>query len=1074
VLLLAGLLAMVASAPVSPSNNALAATPSPTAPQVRNLQLAPARVVHLQGLPASPTVTHPNLGIPYLPKDQASYAAAKQLANQGKTGRRSAVVAVPSGRAQVAGSSAPQTHQQLAGFPVMDLSRQMRLFGNDQNVAPPDTQLAAGPIYLVEADNSALTVWTKSGSLVASADLNVFFSEPIGYAFTDPRILYDAESSRWFLSGLAFTTTNDSKIYLAVSATSDPTGSWIVYVVSSATGVIGDQPMTGVNSDKVVISWNDFTGTSPATATFSGQGTSVLQKSDLVSGVGVHISAFSPDMARFRVVPAQSLAPTTTEWLSYNTGAPTIGVVAITGTPSSNNVVWTEHDPAAQATTVPPSPRQPSGVPVVQDNDDRFVSAVWQSGTLWVAGTNGCVPAGDSTTRSCMGLVAISTGGTVPTVAQDFDAAQLGVDLYYPAVTFDSSGDLFVGYSASSPTLDPSALAVDTLAASPTTFENPITLASGQTSYLLGAINRWGDYSAAAPDPSNPADVWVTAEYQASATNAGDWGTATGKLAIQPSITTLSPNFGPADGGTSVTITGSHFQSGAAVSFGSNPATNVIGVSREQITATTPAAAVGPVNVTVSQPDGTFVTAPAAYMYLASPTVSLVVPNNGPTGGGTVVTITGANFTGATAVKFGAAAAATFTASSATEIAATNPPGSGTVDVTVTTAGGTSVISAADRFTYASTSPPSAYTAVTPVRLLDTRSVGGPLGPAGSRNLTVAGATPGAPAGATAVVVNVTVTNTTAGSYLGVYPAGGTQPFASNLNWVAGATIPNLVSVQVGAGGAITIFNSVGSTDVVVDLEGYYAAPSGTAGGEVALPPARITDTRPGSGLPNAGHTLGAGGTLNVQVTGAGGVPATGVSAAILNVTVTNTTNQSFLTVWPAGATRPTASNLNWTASVTIPNRVFVPVSATGQISVFNNVGSADVIIDVAGYFTDATATGKLFTAQSPVRIADTRMTGGTLGPGGTFTLQVSGLAGVPSGASAVVLNVTVTNTTNQSFLTVYPSTGSRPLASDLNWVSGQTIPNMVVATLGTTGAVTFFNNVGSADVVVDLAGCYG
>jgi hypothetical protein len=72
-----------------------------------------------------------------------------------------------------------------------------------------------------------------------------------------------------------------------------------------------------------------------------------------------------------------------------------------------------------------------------------------------------------------------------------------------------------------------------------------------------------------------------------------------------------------------------------------------------------------------------------------------------------------------------------------------------------------------------------------------------------------------------------------------------------------------------------------------------------------------------------------------------------------------------------------------------------------------------------------------------------------------------------------VVLNVTVTNTTNQSFLTVYPSTGSRPLASDLNWATGQTIPNMVVATLGTTGAVTLFNNVGSTDVIVDIAGWY-
>jgi hypothetical protein len=365
---------------------------------------------------------------------------------------------------------------------------------------------------------------------------------------------------------------------------------------------------------------------------------------------------------------------------------------------------------------------------------------------------------------------------------------------------------------------------------------------------------------------------------------------------------------------------------------------------------------------------------------------------------------------------------------------------------------------------------------VTPVRLLDTRNGGGPLGPAASRNLTVAGVTPGAPSGASAVVLNVTVTNTTAGSYLTVFPMGSTQPLASNLNWVSGKTIPNLVTVQVGSGGAITIFNAFGSTDVVVDLEGYFAAPSGTAGGEVALTPARITDTRAASGFPNAGGTLAAGANITVQVTGAGGVPTSGVSAAILNVTVTNTTAGSFLTIWPTNASRPTASNLNWTAGVTIPNRVIVPVSSLGQVSIYNAAGSADVVVDISGYFTDSTASGKFFTSVSPQRIADTRSALGcpaTLPAVGTCTLSLTGIPGLPSTASAVILNVTVTNTTAGSFLTVYPSTASLPTASDLNWMGGQTIPNLVVATLGTTGAITFYNSAGSVDVVVDLAGWF-
>jgi hypothetical protein len=176
----------------------------------------------------------------------------------------------------------------------------------------------------------------------------------------------------------------------------------------------------------------------------------------------------------------------------------------------------------------------------------------------------------------------------------------------------------------------------------------------------------------------------------------------------------------------------------------------------------------------------------------------------------------------------------------------------------------------------------------------------------------------------------------------------------------------------------------------------------------------------------------------------------------------------------------PLASNLDWTAGTTIPNRVFVPIGSGGQVSVYNANGSTDVIIDVSGYFTDATATGKLFFPQAPIRITDTRLGSGmpnagrTLGPATSLTVQVSGVAGVPNGARAVILNVTVTNTTASGWMVVYPSTGSLPLASDLDWVGGRTIPNLVVATLGSTGAITFYNSDGSTDVVVDLAGWYG
>jgi hypothetical protein len=368
-----------------------------------------------------------------------------------------------------------------------------------------------------------------------------------------------------------------------------------------------------------------------------------------------------------------------------------------------------------------------------------------------------------------------------------------------------------------------------------------------------------------------------------------------------------------------------------------------------------------------------------------------------------------------------------------------------------------------------------AYTALAPTRLLDTRTDGGALGPGGSRNLTVTGGS--VPASASAVALNVTVTDTTAPSYLTVYPTGDARPLASNLNWVGGETVPNLVVVPVGSGGQVTFYNDAGSANVVADLEGYFApeASGTTQGSYVPLTPSRVADTRSGSGEPYAGQTLTAQSTLDVQVAGMGGVPVTGAAAALLNVTVTDTSAPSYLTAYPAGAAQPLASNLNWTAGATVPNRVVVPLGATGQVSFYNDAGTADLVVDVDGYFTSGGTTppgASLFRPITPVRVLDTRQTGQALGPAATLTQGLSGLDGIAANASAVVANVTVTDTTAASYLTVYPG-ASRPLASDLNWGPGQTVPNLTVATLSPTGAISAFNDAGRTDLVIDAFGYF-
>ena len=500
------------------------------------------RVVNLRAVSHAASTRHPHLVPPFRYFNPAAIQAQRAAAVR-SGGRRSGVTVLAGGPSGVQAVSPGQT---WAAFPTMSLSSQFSFFGNDQAVEPPDTQAAAGPGAVLAATNDSLSVWSKTGSLLAVADLNAFFFVPSTQFFTDPRVLYDTQSNRWILSGFSFDSSNNSHTYLAVSASSDPTGQWNIYIVAnnSATGVATDQPMTGVCDDKVVMSWNNFNSSD----VFTESQTIVLQKSALLAGsaLGTSNTDLLTNAAEYRLVPAQSLSPTTTCWMTVNnsdptnlggTGSstsPTLGIIAITG--PANNVTPTETDLPVTATSLPPEPRQPSGFTNDTALDDRLLSAVWQDNVLWTSGTDACTPATDTATRDCLRLWKVDTSSVNPSLALDTDVSQKGVDDYYPAVSLDSSSDLFVAYSASSPSLNPGAYAVISPATSAGSFSAPVTIAAGRASYSDGSVNnqfaRWGDYSAAAPDPSVPGAVWVAGEYAPSDAASVDWGTAVAQISL--------------------------------------------------------------------------------------------------------------------------------------------------------------------------------------------------------------------------------------------------------------------------------------------------------------------------------------------------------------------------------------------------------------------------------------------------------------------------------------------------------------------------------------------------------------
>ncbi len=331
-----------------------------------------------------------------------------------------------------------------------------------------------------------------------------------------------------------------------------------------------------------------------------------------------------------------------------------------------------------------------------------------------------------------------------------------------------------------------------------------------------------------------------------------------------------------------------------------------------------------------------------------------------------------------------------------------------------------------------------AYTAINPARVIDTRPGGrtvdgrdagtGALGTAGTRDLVIAGRAT-VPAQADAVVLNVTATRSTRPSFVVVWPAGRDRPTAANLNVDVAETVSNLVMVPLGAGGAVSLFNLAGDTDLIVDVQGWFDGADTFTG----LTPARLMDTRPGQptidGRASGAGSLPGAGTRQLDVVGRGGVPASGVGAVALNVAVAEPTGNSFLTVWPNGRTRPDASNLNMRPGQTVPNMVLVQPGTDGEVSIFNAAGSAHVVVDVLGWFP----TSGGFRGLTPVRIMDTRRTGPAPDPNdpssdpfvcASFTPRIVGNV---TNASLTEISGMARGRTDRSVLWVHEDSGAAP-----------------------------------------------
>jgi hypothetical protein len=397
---------------------------------------------------------------------------------------------------------------------------------------------------------------------------------------------------------------------------------------------------------------------------------------------------------------------------------------------------------------------------------------------------------------------------------------------------------------------------------------------------------------------------------------------------------------------------------------------------------------------------------------------------------------------------------------------------------------------------------------LTPTRVLDTRArlgirngpvrTGGGWSPSDSQvvrhdavvnhELKVTGRF-GVPAtGVSAVLLNVTAVDAPGAGFVAVRPRRPSCcddlaihddraaidpaiPATSNINVGPSEAVANLVLARVGAGGTINLFNSFGPTHIVADVAGWFDTGSADplALGYVGAAPTRVLDTRNGTGGPAKRFEIGE--TRTVAVAGVAGVPDH-ASAIVVNVTATQAQAAGYVRAFPSGIATPEASILNFNERVDRANLAVVPVGADGRIAVRVDDAATHLVVDVIGAFAPG---GDRITAIEPVRVADSRSGLGLpsrkLAKGEVVAVQLRGVGPIPADATAVVLNVTVTQSEGAGYVTVFAGGSGAPATSSVNFAGGIDVPNLVITPLGADGSIAVLNRGAPAHVLVDVMG---
>jgi hypothetical protein len=403
-------------------------------------------------------------------------------------------------------------------------------------------------------------------------------------------------------------------------------------------------------------------------------------------------------------------------------------------------------------------------------------------------------------------------------------------------------------------------------------------------------------------------------------------------------------------------------------------------------------------------------------------------------------------------------------------------PGSYMVTDTVTDSNGATATAEVEVSTLG-----SAYSAVTPTRILDTRKgTGAAKGTVGANSivkLRVEGAGPIPSSGVTAVVLNLTAVTVSGGGYVTAYPSddGTSVPSSSSINYAAGQTVANLVTVPVGSDGYVYLANKGGTINLIADVSGYYSRSAPDLYQPVS--PVRVLDTRKGTGAPKGAVSNGGTVKLLVALGDTNLAPAGDMTAVAVNITVVNASNGGYIAAYADGASRPGTSNVNFGKGQVVANNAIVPVAANGKIDLTAELGttaSVNLVVDVVGYYSASmNFATTAFVPIVPSRVFDSRKDGeGQIVNGIEYDLDLGWWA---QPTAAIEMNLTVTNTKSGGYLNLYTYGASIPSTSDINWTKGQTVANAAnVSASDANGWIAIYNTSGGGtDVILDVSGYF-